>query len=78
LLLNELYGALILKTPLAEGDHFYNVIDGRRIDLTASQFDQPITYADFSSSREEAEQGATSEEYDALKTAFLARLVGTK
>lgn len=38
ILLHDLYGAEILKTPLAAGEHFYNRIGNERIDLTASQF----------------------------------------
>ena len=30
LLVNELFGGEILKTPLPEGDHFYNRIDSKR------------------------------------------------
>ena len=33
---SELFGGEILKTPLPDGDHFYNRINGQRIDLTAS------------------------------------------
>ena len=71
LLLNELFGGVILKTPLADGLHFYNMIVGKRADLTASQFDLPIDYADLPSSRKEAEEGITRSEYCALKDAYL-------
>ncbi|MGI9491243.1 MAG: YunG family protein [Geminicoccaceae bacterium] len=74
LLLNELYGGMILKTPLTDGLHFYNSIAGKRVDLTASQFDQPIDYADLPSSREEAEQDIARAEYSALKSAYLRLL----
>jgi hypothetical protein len=70
LLVEELFGGEILKTPLPEGDHFYNRIDGRRIDLTASQFEAPIAYADLRSNRQEALSGTTSAKYEALKAAF--------
>ena len=46
LLVQELFGGDLLKTPLPAGDHFYNRIEGRRYDFTASQFDQPIAYMD--------------------------------
>lgn len=46
LLVQELFGGDFLKTPLSAGDHFYNRIEGRRYDFTASQFDQPIAYMD--------------------------------
>lgn len=71
LLVHELYGGQILKTPLAEGDHFYNLIDGKRMDFTASQFDDPITYADLPSHRNEVQSGIAQSEYEALASRFL-------
>ena len=43
-----------MKTRVAEAWHFYNVIDGRRWDFTAAQFDLPIVYKDRKSNREDA------------------------
>ena len=73
ILLHDLHGAEILKTPLAAGEHFYNRIGHERIDLTAAQFDAPIVYADIASSREEAMAGTAEENYAALKDAYVAR-----
>lgn len=73
LVVNDLFGGDILKTPLPEGDHFYNRIDGQRIDLTDSQFDAPITYVDLVSGRNEALAGTTAHQYEALKSAFRKR-----
>jgi hypothetical protein len=70
LLVHELFGGDLLKTPLAAGDHFYNRIEGQRYDFTASQFDQPIAYADLLTNRDDAEQGATSEQLAELRAAF--------
>ncbi len=70
LLMQELFGGELLKTRLPEGDHFYNRINGRRYDFTASQFGQPIVYADVPASRAEAEQGASTAELAALRAAF--------
>lgn len=77
ILIHDLFGADILKTPLAEGDHFYNRIGGERIDLTASQFERPIDYADLPSCREEALQGTSAEKALALRTAFLLHFLPT-
>src|SRR6266571_2128835 len=44
LLIHEIFGGELLKTPLPAGDHFSNRIGGRTYDFTASQFDQPIAY----------------------------------
>ena len=70
LLVQELFGGDLLKTPLPAGDHFYNRIAGQRYDFTASQFDQPIAYADLPTNRTDAEQGATSGQLAELRAAF--------
>ena len=74
LLANDLFGGNILKTPLPEGDHFYNRIDGDRIDFTAEQFDTPIGYLDLPSNRTEALASTTLEKYQALRSAFHATI----
>lgn len=70
LLIHDLFGGELLKTPLPAGDHFYNRIGGRRYDFTASQFDQPIVYMDLPANRVDAEQGATHDELAELRAAF--------
>jgi hypothetical protein len=77
LLIHDLFGAEILKTPLPEGDHFYNRIDGERIDLTESQFAAPVAYLDLASDRSEALAGTSQARYEALKAAFLVRFKPT-
>jgi hypothetical protein len=74
LLANDLFGGDILKTPLPDGDHFYNRIDGDRIDFTADQFDTPVDYVDLPSSRTEALAGTTLEKYEALRSEFHATI----
>jgi len=70
ILVHELFGGDLLKTPLPIGDHFYNRIAGRRYDFTESQFTQPITYVDLPATRAGAERGATNAELAALRAAF--------
>jgi hypothetical protein len=70
LLIHELFGGDVLKTPLPAGDHFYNRIGGRRYDFTASQFDQPIVYTDLLANRVDAELGATKDQLAELRAAF--------
>ena len=70
LLVYELFGGELLKTPSPEGDHFYNRIGGWRYDFTASQFAQPITYSDLPATRSDAERGATGAALAALRAAF--------
>ena len=73
LLIHDLFGGDLLKTPLPAGDHFYNRIGGKRYDFTASQFDQPIAYMDLATDRADAEQGATSAQLAELRAAFEER-----
>jgi hypothetical protein len=70
LLIHELFGGDLLKTPLPAGDHFYNRIGGVRYDFTASQFGQPIAYMDLPANRTDAELGATHDELAELRAAF--------
>ncbi len=70
LMIHELFGGELLKTPLPAGDHFHNRIGGRRYDFTASQFDQAIAYIDLPTDRAEAELGASSGQLSALRAAF--------
>jgi hypothetical protein len=67
LVVNDLCGGEILKTETPGGWHFYNRLDGERIDFTASQFGAPIHYADIPSSREEAFADTNAEQYGYLK-----------
>ncbi|QPF89267.1 YunG family protein [Bradyrhizobium commune] len=70
LLVHELFGGELLKTPLPAGDHFYNRIGDRSYDFTVSQFDQPIVYADLHANRADAELGATNDRLAELRAAF--------
>lgn len=77
----DLFGGEILRTHLPEVWHYYNRIDGKRYDLTDSQFtapgarfDAPESYDDEASSRDAAMQGIPQREYDALKAALIGRL----
>ena len=67
-------GGEILKTRYGSLWHFYNRIDGRRVDFTESQFDEPIAYADEPSNREEAFADTNSAQYDYLSAAVRRRL----
>jgi hypothetical protein len=70
LLIYDLFGGELLKTPLPEGDHFYNRIGGCRYDFTDSQFSQPITHSDLVATRADAEREAMAAELTALRLAF--------
>jgi hypothetical protein len=73
LLIHELFGGDLLKTPLPAGDHFYNRIGGNSYDFTASQFEQPIAYMDIATDPADAEQGATRDQLAELRAAFQER-----
>ncbi len=49
------------------------MVDGVRWDMTVSQFDRPIPFADLPSSREEALADATPARYEALKARMALR-----
>ncbi len=71
IVVQELLGGKIMKTRLASGQkHFYNFINGKRIDFTKDQFSIPIIYNDMPSSREEAFLDTNNEQYSFLLTAL--------
>lgn len=70
ILIHELFGGEVLKTPLPGGDHFYNRVGGKRYDFTDSQFDQPIDYRDIPTTPADAERGVADVELTALRAAF--------
>ncbi|WP_027571630.1 hypothetical protein [Bradyrhizobium sp. WSM1743] len=76
LLVHELFGGDLLKTPLPAGDHFYNRIGGKRYDFTACQFDQPIAYMDAPTNRADAQLGATNDQLAELRVAFREHWAG--
>ena len=51
LVVNDILGGTIVKTRYGQLWHFSNVIDGRVIDFTESQFDAPIAYDNQASNR---------------------------
>ncbi|MBN3723651.1 YunG family protein [Burkholderia sp. Ac-20379] len=67
LVVQDCFGGEILSTRTSGGTHFYNTIDGRRWDLTVSQFAEPIPYDDTLSTRETAMADTSREKYALLK-----------
>lgn len=77
----DLFGGAVLRTRIGDLWHYYNQIDGRRADLSDSQFtrpnarfDLPNPYEDKPTTRDAAMVGIPQREYDALRSALLARL----
>lgn len=68
LVVQDLFGGDILKTPMAEGWHFYNRIAGKRLDFTASQFAEEPDYLDLPSHREEVFRDTSEQQYEHLKS----------
>ena len=66
LVVQDVLGGEILKTRVSGAWHFYNQIEGRRWDLTVSQFATPIGYDDLPSSRQEALADTSRQQYAAL------------
>jgi hypothetical protein len=67
LVVQDKLGGEILKTDVNGAWHFYNRIDGKRVDFTMSQFDSPIGYDDVPSSRDEALCDCSKQQYELLK-----------
>lgn len=70
-----------MRTRLETVWRYYNRIDGRRVDLTDSQFtapgalfEAPGAYSDEVSSRAEALRAIPQREYDALRAGLLREL----
>jgi len=74
LVVNDILGGEIRKTKLPDGWHYYNVINMKRYDLTASQFNEDILYTDFPSNREEAYADTNEKQYNYLKQKVLNAL----
>ena len=77
----DLFGGEILRTRLANVWHYYNRIEGVRVDLTDSQFsapgalyDAPQNYQDEVTDKTMAMANIPQREYEALKTALLQEL----
>lgn len=74
LVIHDTLGGEIHKTRLAEGWHFYNVIDHKRYDFTESQFSESINYEDIPSNREEAFMDTNLNQYNYLKNSVEVQL----
>jgi hypothetical protein len=74
LLVQEILGGRLLKTPVEGAWHFYNEIDGQRLDLTDGQFARPIRYEDRPAEPAEALADTSSPQLAALRAATLETL----
>ncbi|HSV50503.1 MAG TPA: hypothetical protein VLJ57_00195 [Burkholderiaceae bacterium] len=74
LVVQDHFGGEILSTKTSGGTHFYNLVDGAKWDLTASQFAEPVPYDDTPSSRAAALADTSAEKYALIK-ARLAQAV---
>jgi hypothetical protein len=64
LVVQDLLGGDLAKTKVGSAWHFYNQLAGQRLDFTASQFGEAITYDDLPAERSEAD--TTPEQYAIL------------
>jgi len=71
-------GGEILKSRFGTIWHFYNRIDGKRVDFTECQFESPHDYCDLPSDRGEAFADTNAEQYACLSTAVSAYLTNEK
>ena len=75
----DLFGGDILRTRLPDVWHYYNRIDGKRVDFTDSQFSAPgalfkppARYDDEPTTRGAAMDGIPEREYETLRSALLS------
>ncbi|MDR6412847.1 YunG family protein [Paraburkholderia terricola] len=68
LVVHDYFDGEILTTRTSGGTHFYNLIDGKKWDLTVSQFAEPVPYDDAPSTREAALADTSQEKYALLKS----------
>ncbi|NML32578.1 YunG family protein [Paraburkholderia antibiotica] len=68
LIVQDYFDGEILTTRTSGGTHFYNLIDGRRWDLTISQFAEPIPFDDTPSTRDAALADTSPEKYALLQS----------
>ena len=73
---HDLFGGEILRTrvPGHDVDHYYNAIDGQPVDLTDSQFREPVSYDNEVATRDDAMACVRPTEYEILKASLLAQL----
>jgi hypothetical protein len=74
LVVQDYFGGEILATRTPGGTHFYNRIDGKKWDLTMSQFAEPVPYDDTPSTRDKALADTSQQKYELL----VSRLKGRK
>ncbi|AZO11577.1 MULTISPECIES: hypothetical protein [unclassified Mesorhizobium] len=74
LVVQDLLGGDIAKTDVDGAWHFYNLVDGRRLDFSQSQFPVPPTYLDLRSDRSEAFSDTSLEQYRILKERIQAMM----
>lgn len=63
LIVQDYFGGEILSTRTSGGTHFYNLIDGKKWDLTVSQFAEPVPYDDTLATRDEALADTSQQKY---------------
>jgi hypothetical protein len=74
LLIHDIFGGEILKTHMKKGWHFYNRIDGKRIDFTSpelSKSSEDLQFEDIPSTPDETYSYFEDEEYSTFLTRFL-------
>lgn len=70
LIINDWFGGKILKTKADDQWHFYNLVNGKRIDFTKNQFDFQLDYKDIETTREDALKDTDEFQYQELKCRF--------
>lgn len=70
LVAQDFLGGEIAKTKVGGAWHFYNILDGKRFDFTAAQFERAIDYDDLVCSRADAFADTSLPQYEELSRSF--------
>jgi len=76
LVINDFFGGQILKTLVDDQWHFYNRINGQRIDFTAKQFVKKLEYQDVETTRDDALNDINDLQYHELKGLMEKEMLG--
>lgn len=74
MLIHDIFGAEILKTPRKRGWHFYNRINGKRVDLSGSETNRSSgikKFEDIPSASDETIKYFAQEDYSAFYMRFV-------
>ena len=74
LVVQDVLGGELAKTDVDGAWHFYNFVNGKRLDFSVSQFPNPVSYTDLPTNRDEAFSDTSPEQYQVLRERVLTSI----